>query len=129
MDESHTIFKDYYRSFQSKPAKLDRLGMNILAWYDHNCPEWSTDEKGAMIYLRWHTINACPFSTGNVLEGLQTACRIEADLSALCPLLLKSVNKKGKEFWTVKYQVGIQFGGTELKALVQWREGVGLSLF
>jgi hypothetical protein len=58
------------------------------------------------------------------LEGFHTACTIEADLSGLYPLLQENNNQNGEKYWNVNYQIGVQFGGTELKALLQWKEKV-----
>lgn len=61
---------------------------------------------------------------GNPLDGMTTLCTIHADLSGLYPFLQRRPGKHGVVYWRVEYDILIEFGGTQLKARLQWKEGV-----
>jgi hypothetical protein len=64
------------------------------------------------------------FPSGGLNPGFERACTICADMSQLARTLKPKSGLDGGTFLEVLYQVGITFGGTELKAFVQWKENV-----
>lgn len=62
---------------------------------------------------------------GVVLEGMRPICTLSANLSALAGGLQIRNGPRGKRFYRVDYDVYVYFGGTQLHAKLQWKEGVG----
>ena len=50
-------------------------------------------------------------------------CSVQADLSGLRGLLVRTMGTSGY-YWTLEFDIGIRFGGTELEAFIEWKEGV-----
>ena len=65
---------------------------------------------------------------GTLLPGMRRICTLKADLSSLKGSLKVQKGPKGQDFWRVEHSVAILFGGTQLRARLQWYEGVGLHL-
>ena len=65
--------------------------------------------------------------SGNLAYGIENVCTISADLSGLSGALKQRRGSDGT-YWTLTYKVGIQFGGTELQAYLEWREDVSASV-
>lgn len=63
---------------------------------------------------------------GNPVDGMTTLCTIHADLSGLYPFLKRRAGKQGGVYWRVEYDILVEFGATQLKARLQWKEGVRL---
>lgn len=63
---------------------------------------------------------------GNKLPSLHSLCTIKGDLSNLRNSLVRRTGSKGW-YYQVDYDIAIRFGGTQLQATVQWKEGVGTS--
>ncbi|KAF8319244.1 uncharacterized protein EI90DRAFT_2683104 [Cantharellus anzutake] len=59
---------------------------------------------------------------GNLVPGFEAVCNISVDLSRLSGLLKKCQGPKGT-YWQLTYGIGIEFGGTELQAYLEWTEG------
>jgi hypothetical protein len=53
-------------------------------------------------------------------------CTVQADLSGKEVLLHEKSGVNGI-YWMYEYTIGLQLGGTELEAFVEWYEGVKLS--
>jgi len=66
---------------------------------------------------------------------MRLICTLNANLSALAGALQIQTGSRGKKFYRVDYNVCIYFGGTQLRAKLQWMEKVStftsrnLSLF
>jgi hypothetical protein len=58
---------------------------------------------------------------------MRLICTLNADLSALAGVLEVQTGKKGKTFYRVDYNVCVYFGGTQLRANLQWKENVSTS--
>jgi len=55
---------------------------------------------------------------------MRLICTLKADLSALARVLQKQTGAHGKKFYRVDYIVCVYFGGTQLRAKLQWKERV-----
>ena len=51
-------------------------------------------------------------------------CTLNAEVSALAAALGIQAEPHGKKFYRVDYDVYVYFGGTQLRAKLQWKEGV-----
>jgi hypothetical protein len=51
-------------------------------------------------------------------------CTLKADLSALAPSLQKKIGPGGKEYYQADFSVSIYFAASQLKANLEWYEGV-----
>ena len=65
--------------------------------------------------------------SGSLTYGIENVCTISADLSGLSGALEKRRGSDGT-YWALKYKVGIQFGGTELQAYLEWTQDVSTSV-
>jgi len=65
------------------------------------------------------------FLQGEVIEGMRLICTLNANLSALAGALQIQAGPQGKQFYRVDYNVCVYFGGTQLRANLQWKEKVG----
>jgi hypothetical protein len=59
----------------------------------------------------------------DLIPGFKQMCSVQADLSGLRGGLVQSMGTKGY-YWTLNFDIGIRFGGTELEAFIEWKEGV-----
>jgi len=60
---------------------------------------------------------------GSPLEPMRTLCTLKADLSGLRGSLNRLMGPKGP-YYQIVYEVVVRFGGTQLQATIQWKEGV-----
>jgi hypothetical protein len=88
---------------------------------------------GAMILMAscvhlnvWH-VDMKPCSTGSRLEQMRTLCTLNADLSGLRGSLKRLMGSEGP-YYRVDYEVVVRFGGTQLQATIQWKEGVRIEV-
>lgn len=84
--------------------RLTAVQIEVFAWNGDDIPVWCKDENG------------------KVLEGMRLICTLNADLSAVSGALQMREGPKGKSFYRVDYAVCIYFGGTQLRAAIQWKE-------
>jgi hypothetical protein len=64
------------------------------------------------------------FIQGVVVKGMRLVCTLSANLSALAGALQITTGPRGKRFYRVDYDVCVYFGGTQLRATLQWKENV-----
>ncbi|KIM23492.1 hypothetical protein M408DRAFT_27841 [Serendipita vermifera MAFF 305830] len=91
----------------SKPElahKLGDIGIEVFSWEGGNIPIWCKDEHG------------------QILNGMRFICTLNANLSALAGGLQTITGRNGKRFYRVDYDVCVYFGGTRLRAKLQWKE-------
>ena len=55
---------------------------------------------------------------------MRLVCTLNADLSALAGGLKIQTGPHGERFYRVDYNVCVYFGGTQLRAYLQWKERV-----
>lgn len=84
---------------------LGVVGIEVFGWEGDGVPIWCKDEEGK-----------------GVLSGMRHICTLNADLSALAGQLRIKNEPGGKKFYRVDYEVCIYFGGTQLRAKLQWKE-------
>jgi hypothetical protein len=70
----------------------------------------------------FHTFNYL----GGLLPNMRRVCTLKADLSNLANSLKVQKGPRGQDFWRVEHSVAVLFGGTQLRARLQWYEGVSL---
>lgn len=63
-----------------------------------------------------------PAAAGALVPALQEACVVSADLSGLVGNIQPRVNKAGKKYWIVDYDIEVFFGRTTLCAAIVWKE-------
>lgn len=85
-------------------GSLRSIGIEIFAWEGSDVPIWCKDEHG------------------KVLKGMRPICTLNADLSALVGGLQRKEGLGAKGFYRIDYDVCVYFGGTQLRAKLQWRE-------
>ena len=59
---------------------------------------------------------------------MRLICTLNADLSALAGGLQIATGPRKKKFYRVDYDVCVYFGGTQLRAKLQWKEKVSPSI-
>jgi hypothetical protein len=70
------------------------------------------------------------FIEGAIVRGMRRICTLKADLSSLAGALQPQNGKKrifkkdGNPFYRVDYHVCVYFGGTQLRANLQWMDNV-----
>jgi hypothetical protein len=57
---------------------------------------------------------------------MRLVCTLHADLSPLAGALLTITGSRGEKFYRVDYDVCVYFGGTQLRAKLQWKENVSV---
>jgi hypothetical protein len=58
------------------------------------------------------------------MNGMRLVCALNADLSALAGALEIVNGPRGTRFYRVDFEVCVYFGGTQLRATLQWKENV-----
>ncbi|KAG9120288.1 hypothetical protein FRC07_004280 [Ceratobasidium sp. 392] len=58
---------------------------------------------------------------GHLNKGYEEVCQVTADLSGMRQALKKQTGPDG-EYYKLSYKLALQFGGTELKAFIEWRQ-------
>ncbi|CAG7852131.1 SubName: Full=Uncharacterized protein {ECO:0000313/EMBL:CCA70381.1} [Serendipita indica DSM 11827] len=106
-DELSKTF-NYQRIYKTLDHGLGQFAVDIYAWDGEGHTDWGRDESG------------------NLLPGMRRVCTLKADLSNLARSLKVQKGPKGQDFWRVEHSVAILFGGTQLRARLQWYEGDAL---
>ncbi|KAG8716980.1 hypothetical protein FRC09_014938, partial [Ceratobasidium sp. 395] len=55
-------------------------------------------------------------------KGYEEVCRVEAGLSGMGNVMRRKTGPDG-DYYAVDYTIALQFGGTELRAFLEWEEG------
>lgn len=63
------------------------------------------------------------------MDQMQRLCVIKADLSRLVSSLQVEEGVGGRRYWETEFSVVIRFGGTLIKAFLEWEEEVSLYSF
>lgn len=61
---------------------------------------------------------------GNLLPGFRKVCVIKGDMRNLEGTLKKKEGLFDDPYWAVELDVCMRFGGTELKAYLEWEDNV-----
>jgi hypothetical protein len=103
----------------------------VFGWENNGIPKWCKDERGTPLSVK--TVVAAELTIlfkGAIVKGMSRICTLKADLSALAGALQPQEGKKrifkrnGKPFYRVDYYVCVYFGGTQLRANLQWKDNV-----
>ncbi|KIM23490.1 hypothetical protein M408DRAFT_332321 [Serendipita vermifera MAFF 305830] len=84
---------------------LETVEIEVFAWEGSDIPTWCKDEYGS------------------TLKGMRLICTLSANLSALAGSLQIVTGHRGKKIYRVEYDVCVYFGGTQLRAKLQWHQG------
>jgi hypothetical protein len=58
------------------------------------------------------------------LPTFRKVCTIDADIRNLEGALERNIGFRGEVYWSLDIDVCISFGGTEVKAYLEWKENV-----
>jgi hypothetical protein len=61
---------------------------------------------------------------GGLAPGIRTLCCINANLETMRPYIKPQTRPDGETYYELTFRVVVWFGGTKLRARVQWNEGV-----
>jgi hypothetical protein len=102
----------------------------IHAWSGDEIPEWCADVNGERSKIHSFLpklLNNGFLAAGRLLPQIQTLCTLKADLSGLRGSL-KQLEGPAGTYYKVSVEVVIKFGGTQLQATMQWKEGVRMRI-
>jgi len=120
---------DYSRLYKSISPDLGSFSDHILVWDGDEVRYWLTDVEGRRNLLincpQTCLYDVCP--TGKPLPQVRKLCTLRADLSGLRSLERLSGSKG--EYFALKCSGVLRFGGTQLQAVIQWKEGVRTNIF
>jgi hypothetical protein len=66
------------------------------------------------------------FIQGAIVKGMRLICTLSADLSSLAGALQIQTGPHRERFYRVDYDVCVYFGGTQLRAKLQWKDKVNI---
>lgn len=100
----HVAWEASSTSTSDLRSSLGTIGIEVFSWEEDGTPTWCKDEHGL------------------VMKGMRRICTLNADLSALAGGLQIKSGPRGTSFYRVDYEVCVYFGGTQLRAKLQWKE-------
>ena len=112
--------------YKSLPTDLGSFTLDVEVWNGDDIPSWCVDINGKYFALKYFTakvLNRPVVSTGRRLPQVRTLCTLRADLSRLRGSLKRLTGPNG-QYYRVDFEVVVRFGGTQLQATIQWKEGV-----
>ncbi|KAG8793238.1 hypothetical protein FRC12_003455 [Ceratobasidium sp. 428] len=106
IDITGAIRRAYCRLFKEPNPVLDVVSEAVYAWTNDGEPpnEWLYDAHG------------------HLNKGYELICEVEADLSGIGGTLEKRAGPDG-DYYKLAFTIALQFGGTELRAFLEWEEG------
>lgn len=96
--------RPYHREYSSANPQLDKFTEVIWKHTLLGLPEW------------------IKFKTGSPMPGFDQACSVRANLSDLRHVLSPQRTPNGEQYWSLRFNVCIHFGRTELQAFLEWVE-------
>jgi len=111
-----SISNNYVRYFQSGNPRLGSFSVTLYAFTMpyQNAPRFMRDPEGRSYGLNAHHLP-------RLRSGFTEVCDLSADLSGMSGGLRRAWGPDGV-FWILDFSVGIEFGGVELQAYVEWEE-------
>ncbi|CAE6453988.1 unnamed protein product, partial [Rhizoctonia solani] len=103
LDADVVCRETYAGVYKTSTPDLKDLSMDIYRYPADDEPGWAWDENG------------------DILPDFRKACTISADLRGLECALERAVGRRGA-FWSLKIDVCMRFGGTELEAYIEWKD-------
>lgn len=127
IEDGYTRALDFDLMFNRKPEFIaDKYRkLVLLAWEGEGDTNWVYDEKSGD--LNQISDIDCLLSLitfiGELVPGLRWLCEVYADVS---PLLasIKPSRRSGVQAWILECKLRIALGGAQIKAHVEWYEGV-----
>jgi len=100
------VSQDLVQYYPSKNPKLNNFSVPLYAFTrtDQNAPRFTRDPRASRLR-----------------RGFVTVCDLSADLSGMSGALEQRWGRRGV-FWILNFSIGIEFGGVELQAYVEWVE-------
>lgn len=126
-----TSYQQLFNATRLTPQQLAHylgyLKLKVFAWQGSGVPIWCTDDKGKAlcIYFLLSTQH-CTFHSikGVFRKEMRLLCTLTADLSAIAPSLQQKRVLHGKMYYQVEFDVCVFFGGTQVRARLQWYDKV-----
>ncbi|KAG8793239.1 hypothetical protein FRC12_003456 [Ceratobasidium sp. 428] len=105
MDTTGAIRQSYRKQFKEPNPQMNKVSDAVYAWTNDSEPpnEWLCDKRG------------------HLNRGYERICEVEADLSGMSRALEKRSGPKG-DYYRLEYTIALQFGGTELRAFLEWKQ-------
>jgi hypothetical protein len=124
----------YCRQYSHEPNDLGVFSFQAYAWEGNEPTFWTDNSDGKCLllsmnlFLVWRPLlrSLKYISSGVMLPRMRYLCYLRGDLSALKPAINHRYTPQGEKFWQVDYNVCVTFGGTQLRACLQWYENVGI---
>jgi hypothetical protein len=122
--DSEAIRRDNYTGLYKTPIPdLEALSVDLFAYSGDDEPAWAWNRTGECSHIPVINLLLNVLS-GNLLPNFQKVCTISANISDLEGVLERNVGLHGEVYWSLDIDVCICFGGTELKAYLEWKENV-----
>lgn len=103
--DSEAVCRETYTDFfETANPDLKSFSTTLTAYSGDDKPIWACDPSG-----RTHS-------------KFRTVCTLSADLRGLEGALERKTGEEGSAYWSLKCDVCIRFGGTELEAYLEWKE-------
>ncbi|KAJ1303449.1 hypothetical protein OPQ81_011638 [Rhizoctonia solani] len=104
LDSEVVSRRSYHRFYSVATPNLQSSTLELFAYSGHGCPEWAYSLDGKLY------------------PGFQGVCTIRANLENLQGALRAGFGGRGFRYWSLKFDVCIRFGGTELESYMEWEE-------
>ncbi|QRW20325.1 heat shock protein 70 kDa 12A [Rhizoctonia solani] len=102
--DAEAVCRETYTSVHDKSRPdLSNLSMDVYCYSADDEPVWAWDEND------------------DILPNFRKSCTISADLRGLEGALERRRGRRGN-FWSLKIDVCMRFGGTELEAYIEWKD-------
>jgi hypothetical protein len=116
-----SVSNGYFMYYKTGNPQLRTFSVPLYAFtLDQNAPRFMRDPEG-----RSHGFNI--HHLPGLRSGFMEVCDLSADLSGMSGGLERRWGAAGA-FWVLNFSIGIEFGGVELQAYVEWVEKVGRAL-
>lgn len=132
MDIEAVYREAFSQTYDSATPDLSLFEVEIMSHPDENEPGWALSKQGKPSHMvpRFDvSLTTWRFIKGRLLPNFRHACTIEANLEGLSGALARGIGARGETFWLLEFSVCIRFGGTELRAFLEWKEDVRFLLY
>ncbi|KAG8717792.1 hypothetical protein FRC09_013664 [Ceratobasidium sp. 395] len=116
--------RTYHKTHTSHSSRLGKVAIKIYAYtgVSESPDGWLVDTHGA-----YDCSNGCnyfsnaAFKIDNLNKGYEEICEVKVDLSGMGGALEKKKGPDG-DYYKISYTIALHFGGTELRAFLEWEE-------
>ncbi|KAF9513160.1 hypothetical protein BS47DRAFT_1485791 [Hydnum rufescens UP504] len=111
-----SVSRDYVKYYNTGTPKLSTFSVALYAFttVDQEAPRFMRDPHRRFLGL-------IPLRRPRLRKGFRKMCDLSADLSRISGGLERLRGPDGA-FWVLNFSIGIEFGGVELQAYVEWVE-------